>query len=169
MGKTILILKDIGKTISILLAILAVCAAGMSVKWYVEQPSADAYEDMGTDVFYPVNVYPVQVENTMAAGRYKRMNPTKTVYQVFYQSVSGYKWRMEVGSKEEGQKIVGAAEPVERRVLRLKDKKKYFTIPAEDTADSYVQKNRRSYLGRFAVSILYLAIWGGVMLWRRNT
>ncbi len=156
------------KTISMIVAIIAFCVAGMSVKWYLEQPSADSYEDKGTYTFSPTNVYPVQVENT-ATGRYKRMNPTKTVYHVFYISDSGYKWNMEVGSKTEGRKLVEAAEPVERRVL-LRKEGGYLTIPAEDTAESYVNKNRRRYMAMCGISVLYLVIWGGVSLWRcRNT
>ena len=52
------------KTISMIVAIIAFCVAGMSVKWYLEQPSADSYEDKGTYTFSPPNVYPVEVENT---------------------------------------------------------------------------------------------------------
>ena len=43
---------------------------------------ASGYEDKGVYSFVPVRVLPVQVENTGATGRARRMNPTKTVYMV---------------------------------------------------------------------------------------
>lgn len=167
MEKFLLFLKNIGSTIAIILILVAFCTAVVSVKWYVEQPSADAYEDMGVDVFYPMKAYSKKVQNSTRVG-HRSMTTTETVYEVYYQSASGYKWYVETRSKEEGQKIVREAEPVERRVLRLKGDNKFFTIPVEDTVDSYVQKNRRSYLRGLALSGLYLAIGGGIILWKRK-
>lgn len=167
MEKFLLFLKNIGSTIAIILILVAFCTAVVSVKWYVEQPSADAYEDMGVDVFYPMKAYSQKVQNSTRV-RHRSMTTTETVYEVYYQSASGYKWYVETRSKEEGQKIVREAEPVERRVLRLRGDNKFFTIPAEDTVDSYVQKNRRSYLRGLALSGLYLAIGGGIILWKRK-
>lgn len=49
---------------------------------------ASGYEDKGVYSFVPVRVLPVQVENTGATGRARRMNPTKTVYVVHYRDTS---------------------------------------------------------------------------------
>ncbi|RKJ42976.1 hypothetical protein D7X98_17805 [bacterium 1XD8-76] len=62
---------------------------------------------------------PVQVQNTGANGRGRRMNPTKTAYMVYYQDISGsgYQWSEQALTHELGQKIVDAGTTVERRVL----------------------------------------------------
>lgn len=169
MGGLISNLKYIGKIMSILLAILAICGIVLSVKGYLEEPSADAYEDMGIETFYPTRVLPHQESYSQKSG-HRRTSGTRTVYEIVYQSASRHKWTPEVGSKDSAQKIVAEGEPVDRRILHYKGETSYITIPAEDTVDSYVQGNRRSYLRIFTVWILYLAVWGGIMLWkRRNT
>ncbi len=169
MGGLISNLKYMGKIMSILLAILALCGIVLSVKGYLEEPSADAYEDMGIETFYPTRVLPHQESYSQKSG-HRRTSGTRTVYEIVYQSASRHKWTPEVGSKDSAQKIVAEGEPVDRRILHYKGETSYITIPAEDTVDSYVQGNRRSYLRIFTVWILYLAVWGGIMLWkRRNT
>ena len=169
MGGLISNLKYIGKIMSILLAILALCGIVLSVKGYLEEPSADAYEDMGIETFYPIRVLPHQESYSQKSG-HRRTSGTRTVYEIVYQSASRHKWTPEVGSKDSAQKIVAEGEPVDRRILHYKGETSYITIPAEDTVDSYVQGNRRSYLRIFTVWSLYLAVWGGIILWkRRNT
>lgn len=169
MGGLISNLKYIGKIMSILLAILALCGIVLSVKGYLEEPSADAYEDMGIETFYPTRVLPHQESYSQKSG-HRRTSGTRTVYEIVYQSASRHKWTPEVGSKDSAQKIVAEGEPVDRRILHYKGETSYITIPAEDTVDSYVQGNCRSYLRIFTVWSLYLAVWGGIILWkRRNT
>ena len=168
MEKFLLFLKNMGSTIAIILILVAFCTAVVSVKWYVEQPSADAYEDMGIETFYPTRVLPHQESYSQKSG-HRRTSGTRTVYEIVYQSASRHKWTPEVGSKD-SQKIVAEGEPVDRRILHYKGETSYITIPAEDTVDSYVQGNCRSYLRIFTVWSLYLAVWGGIILWkRRNT
>ena len=167
MGGLISNLKYMGKIMSILLAILALCGIVLSVKGYLEEPSADAYEDMGIETFYPTRVLPHQESYSQKSG-HRRTSGTRTVYEIVYQSASRHKWTPEVGSKESAQKIVTEGEPVDRRILHYKGETSYITIPAEDTVDSYVQKNRRSYLRGLALSGLYLAIGGGIILWKRK-
>ena len=167
MEKFLLTLKNIGSVIAIILILVALSTAVVSVKRYVEQPSADAYEDMGVETFYPTRVLPHQESYSQKSG-HRRTSGTRTVYEIVYQSASTHKWTPEVGSKESAQKIVTEGEPVDRRILHYKGETSYITIPAEDTADSYVQKNRRSYLRGLALSGLYLAIGGGIILWKRK-
>lgn len=169
MGDFISNLKSIGKTILMMLAILALGEIVVSVKGYLEEPSVGAYEDIGIKTFYPTSVLPYQERYVQKSGR-RLTSGTRTVYKIVYLAASGHKWHPEVSSKESGQKIVAEGEPVDRRILHYKGETSYITIPAEDTVDSYVQRNRRRYMGLFAVSILYLLIWGGITLWqRRNT
>lgn len=58
-------------------------------------PASD-YEDKGVYSFVPVRVLPVQVENTGATGRARRMNPTKTVYVVHYRDTSKKRLSVEI-------------------------------------------------------------------------
>ena len=93
-------------------------------------PASD-YEDKGVYSFVPVRVLPVQVENTGATGRARRMNPTKTVYVVHYRDTSkkGYQWKFQAATRETGQKIVNQRIAVARRVLSIPaDKHSYITI-----------------------------------------
>ncbi len=126
-------------------------------------PSADAYTDKGIYTFIPYEVLPIQVENN-TSGRQKRMNPTKTVWQVFYRTVesSGYRWRENVASKRVGQDVIAQKQPVKRRVLSLTGEKSYITVPPELDAESYIDGLRRRYLRILNISavypILYLSI-----------
>lgn len=73
---------------------------------------AEDYEGRGVRAFEPYEVYPIQVENTEASGRDRRMHPTKTVYMVNYWATdgSGYEWSEEAYSKDHGQRAVEAGE-----------------------------------------------------------
>ena len=66
----------------------------LSAKGLFATPSVDSYQDNGTHTFEPYQVLPVQVQNTSAYSRDRRMNPTKTVYMVYYRAAdgSGYQW-----------------------------------------------------------------------------
>ena len=67
-----------------MLLILSAVTGGLSVRYLADILPADSYEDKGVYTFSPCQVLPVQVENTGASGRSRRMNPTKTVYMVYY-------------------------------------------------------------------------------------
>ena len=108
-------LKSIVFVAGVMLLILAAAMGYLSIKYLSAILPADSYEDKGVYIFSPYQVLPVQVPNTGASGRDRRMNPTKTVYMVYYQdtSGSGYQWRQQALTRERGQEIVdaGAATP----------------------------------------------------------
>ena len=58
----------------------------------------------------PYQLLSVQVQNTGASGRDRRMNPTKTAYMVYYRDTSGssYQWSEQALTRELGQEIVDA-------------------------------------------------------------
>ena len=87
-------IKSICSIAGILLVILAFAMIYLSAKGLFTIPSADSYQDNGTHTFEPYQVLPVQVQNTSAYSRDRRMNPTKTVYMVYYRATdgSGYQW-----------------------------------------------------------------------------
>ena len=72
-----------------MLLILAAVVGYLSIKYLSAILPVDNYEDKGLYTFLPYQVLPVQVENTGASGRARRMNPTKTVYTVYYRDTSG--------------------------------------------------------------------------------
>ena len=134
---------------------------------------ASGYEDKGVYSFVPVRVLPVQVENTGATGRARRMNPTKTVYVVHYRDTSkkGYQWKFQAATRETGQKIVNQRIAVERRVLSIPaDKHSYITIESEETAESYTAKLQQKNIMILAFSgiyiLLYAATWGVILMKR---
>ena len=128
-------------------------------------PSADAYTDKGICTFIPYEVLPIQVENN-TSGRQKRMNPTKTVWQVFYKTVGagGYRWRKAVASKRVGQDIIAQKQPVERRVLSLTGKESYITVPPELDAESYIDGLRHRYLRILNISAIYPILYLSIRL-----
>ncbi len=155
-------LKNILATIGLMLCVSTFCLAGVSAYNYFNQEPADTYIDEGIHEFKPYTVSPIQVKNTSSSGRDRRLNPTKTVYMVFYRVTdgNGYQWSTEVSSKSDGQKIVTQGEIVERRVLSIVDEGTYITIEPEYTAESYVSRNKTRYVVIFSVSVVYLAAFG---------
>ena len=158
-------LKSVIFAVGLMLFILSAAMLCLSVKNISAMPSPDSYEDKGIYTFVPYQVLPVQVENTGAIGRNRRMNPTKTVYMVYYKdnSSSGYQWTKQVVSRESGQEIVNGGVSVKRRVLNIPDKGTYITVEPEETAKSYtagLQKKYRLALGTSAAYILfYVLAW----------
>lgn len=108
----------------VMLLILAAAVGYLSIKYLTTIFPADSYEDKGVYTFSPYQVLLVQVQNTGASGRDRRMNPTKTPYMVYYQDISGsgYQWSEQALTRELGQKIVDAGTTVERRVLASEPK-----------------------------------------------
>ena len=133
----------------------------------------NAYEDMGVHIFVPEEVYPVQRENH-ATGRQKRNYPTTTVYIVRYRAEdgSGYQYKYESGSVEStAQNILETGEPIERRVLSIPDEDGYITIGANETAQTYEARQKRTYWTIAGVSAAYLLVWlavNGLLLYKRR-
>lgn len=134
---------------------------------------ASAYEDLGVHTFVPEEVYPVQRENH-ATGRQKRNHPTTTVYIVRYRAEdeSGYQYKYESGSVEStAQNILEAGEPIERRVLSIRDENGYITSDADETAQTYEARQKHTYWTIAGVSAAYLLVWlavNGLLRYKRR-
>lgn len=157
--------KSVIFVIGIMLLILSVTLGGLSIKYLSSVLPTDSYEDKGVHTFSPYQVLPVQVKNTDASGRNRRMNPTKTVYTVYYRDTDGlgYQWSEQATDRESGQAIVDAATTVERRVLRIPENQTYITVEPEQTAETYTAELRQTYIIILSLSgayvLLYLAVW----------
>lgn len=158
-------LKSVVFGAGIMLLISAVTAGFFSVKYLAAVRPADIYEDKGVYAFSPYQVLPVQVQNTGAGGRDRRMNPTKTAYMVYYQdaSGSGYQWSRQTLTREQGQKIVDAGAAVERRVLFIPADHSYITVEPGQTAESYTAGLRQKYMIALILAgayvLLYVTAW----------
>ena len=109
-----------------------------------------------------------------ATGRQKRNYPTTTVYIVRYRAEdgSGYQYKYESGSVEStAQNILETGEPIERRVLSIPDEDGYITIGANETAQTYEARQKRTYWTIAGVSAAYLLVWlavNGLLLYKRR-
>lgn len=136
---------------------------------------ADSYEDKGVFTFSHYQVLPVQVQNTGASGRGRRMNPTKTAYMVYYQDISGsgYQWSGQALTRELGQKIVDAGTTVERRVLAIPADRSYITVDPDQTAESYTTGLWQKYITALVLAgvyvLLYVAAWCVIGGMKRRT
>lgn len=151
-------LKTIISVAGILLLILSAVLVYVAMQGLRELRPAEDYEDRGVHSFQPYEVYPVQVENTGASGRERRMRPTKTVYMVYYRAVdgSGYQWSSEASSKDRGREIVAAGETMERRVLSIPSGGTYITIEPDQTAGSYTEALQERYTWAAGLGALYI-------------
>ena len=147
-------LKSIIFVVGVMLLILAAAVGYLSIKYLTTILPADSYEDKGVYTFSPYQVLPVQVQNTGASGRDRRMNPTKTAYMVYYQDISGsgYQWSEQALTRELGQKIVDAGTTVERRVLAIPADRSYVTMEPSQTAESYTTGRRQKYITALALA-----------------
>lgn len=158
-------LKSIVFVAGLMLLLLAAAMGYLSIKYLSAIAPADSYEDKGVYTFSPYKVLPVQVQNTGASGRDRRMNPTKTVYMVYYRATdgSGYQWTDRAITRELGQEIVDAGAAVERRVLSIPADRSYITVEPEQTAGSYTAGLRQKYITALALSgayiLLYVVVW----------
>ena len=150
MGKV----KSISFVAGLMLLILAAVMIYLSAKGLFTIPSADSYQDNGTHTFEPYQVLPVQVQNTSAYSRDRRMNPTKTVYMVYYRATdgSGYQWTDQAITRELGQETVKEGVPVTRRVLSIPSDRTYITVEPDQTAESYTAGLRQKYVLALALS-----------------
>ena len=158
-------LKSIVFVAGLMLLILAAAVGYLSIKYLAAILPADSYEDKGVYIFSPYQVLPVQVQNTGASGRNRRMNPTKTVYMVYYRdtSGSGYQWSQQALTREIGQNVVDAGAAVERRVLAIPADRSYITVEPGQTAESYTAGLRQKYITALVLAgayvLLYAAAW----------
>ena len=154
--------KSVGFVAGLMLLILAAVMIYLSAKGLFTIPSANSYQDNGTRTFEPYQVLPVQVRNTSSYSRDRRMNPTKTVYMVYYRATdgSGYKWSNEAFSKDHGQRVVEAGETVERRVLRIPADGTYITVEPDQTAGSYTEGLRQKYITVLVLAGAYVLLYG---------
>ncbi|MCI9051495.1 MAG: hypothetical protein HFI05_06130 [Lachnospiraceae bacterium] len=145
------------KYIGLMFLILSLVLGYKAGKSLFEIRSADSYEDKGVHSFQPYQVLPVQVKNT-TTGRNKRMNPTRTVYMVYYRVTDGggYEWRKKAVTKSEGQRIVTEGKKVERRVLSIPSENVYITIEPDQTAESYITEQKHKYFWLLGISITYI-------------
>ena len=153
---------------------LAAAVVYLSIKYLVAIFPAASYEDKGVYTFLPYQVLPVQVQNTGASGRDRRMNPTKTAYIVHYRTTSGngYQWREQALIREPGQEIVDAGAAVERRVLAIHTDRSYITVKPGQTAESYTAGLRQKYIAALVLAgtyvLLYVAMWCAIFRLRKK-
>ena len=158
-------LKSIIFVAGIMLLVLAAAVGYLSIKYLTAILPADSYEDKGVYTFSPYQVLPVQVQNTGASGRYRRMKPTKTAYMVYYQDTggSGYQWSQQALTRELGQEMVDAGAAVERRVLAIPADGSYITVEPDQTAESYTAGLRQKYITALVLAggyvLLYVIAW----------
>lgn len=165
-------LKTIIPVAGILLLILSAASLYVAIQALSDIRPAEDYEDIGVRTFQPYDVLPVQVQNTGASSRDRRMNPTKTVYMVYYRATdgSGYKWSDEALTRDLGKDIVEAGETVQRRVLRIPADGTYITVEPEQTARSYTEGLRKKYTAVLVLAGAYVLLYGLLwcLIYRRN-
>ena len=155
-------LKTIIPVAGILLLILSAASLYVAMQALSDIRPAEDYEDIGVLTFQPYDVLPVQVQNTGANSRVRRMNPTKTVYMVYYRATdgSGYKWSDEALTRDLGKDIVEAGETVRRRVLRIPADGTYITVEPEQSAGSYTAGLRQKYITVLVLAGAYVLLYG---------
>lgn len=162
------VLKYLCRLAGTLLMILAVAILYVCLRQLPGLRQLEDYEDRGVHTFAPYQVLPHQVKNN-SSGRTQRMNPTKTVYMIYYREVNGagYRWSEEAASKEAGRRVVEQGQQVRRRVLAIPAEGTYLTIDPELSAEAYANGLRRRYLGMMWAAIgylvFYLLAWG--LIW----
>ena len=167
-------LKSIVFVAGLMLLILAAAMGYLSIKYLSMIVPTDSYEDKGVYTFSPYQVLPVQVQNTGASGRDRRMNPTKTVYMVYYRATdgSGYQWSEQAITRELGQEVVDAGAAVERRVLFTPADRSYIIVEPEQTAGSYTAGLQQKYITVLALAgayiLLYVLVWGILVIAKRS-
>ena len=165
-------LKTIIPVAGILLLILSATSLYVAMQALSDIRPAEDYEDIGVLTFQPYDVLPVQVQNTGASSRDRRMNPTKTVYMVYYRATdgSGYKWSDEALTRDLGKDIVEAGETVRRRVLRIPADGTYITVEPDQTAGSYTEGLRKKYTAVLVLAGVYVLLYGLLwcLIYRRN-
>ena len=155
-------LKTIIPVAGILLLILSAASLYVAMQALSDIRPAEDYEDIGVLTFQPYDVLPIQVQNTGASSRDRRMNPTKTVYMVYYRATdgSGYKWSDKALTRDLGKDIVEVGETVQRRVLRIPADGTYITVEPDQTAGSYTEGLRQKYTTILVLAGAYVLLYG---------
>ncbi len=167
-------LKSYGVVIGVMLFLGAIMVSYFSARNLMPIIPEENYADEGVHIFYPYRVLPTPAKNTSASSHDRRMNPTKTVYVVYYAADdgSGYQWSEQASSKSSGQQIVTSGQPVERRVLSIPSENTYITVEPEHTAKSYSAELRQKYVLFLVLSaayiLVYLVIWGVILSKKRQ-
>ena len=153
-------IKGIAQAAGVLLLILSAAALIACAGQRAGLRPAEAYEDKGIYTFSPYRVLPHQEKNN-SSGRTQRMNPTKTVYMVYYRAVNGagYQWSRQVASKEAGYRAIEQGERVQRRVLSIPAEGTYITVDPKLSAEDYAGGLRRKYIWIMSASGAYLLAW----------
>lgn len=154
-------LRMVGTIGSLWLLVLAAAVIFVAGRQMLAIRPAGSYEDAGVHSFLAYRVLPRQVPNTGATGRYRRMNPTRTVYEVHYLAVdgSGYQCSEQVMSRDLGQDMVDDKLETERRVLRIPADGTYITIGANQTAESYTAGLQQKYVWALVPSGAYILLY----------
>lgn len=144
----------------VVLFVLAMSCLYVSVSGLSDIRPASDYEDKGIHTFIPYRTLTTQVKNT-ATGRQQRLHPTKSVYWVCYKTTDGtsYEWKNEATYRKSAESIVTIGDPIERRVLSIKENGNYITVESDLTAESYVFGQSRYYGIIAGASALYLVIY----------
>ena len=166
-------LKFIPFSAGVMLFVLSAVTIYLSIQELSDIRPAGDYEDQGVYTFLPYDVQSVQVKNTSASSRDRRMNPTKTAYMVYYRdtSGSGYQWSQQALTRELGQEIVDAGAAVERRVLSVPADRSYITVEPGQTAESYTAGLRQKYITALVLAGVYVILYGlawCVVVWARK-
>lgn len=154
-------LRMVGTIGSLWLLLLAAAVIFVAGRQMLAIRPAGSYEDAGVHSFLAYRVLPRQVPNTGATGRYRRMNPTRTVYEVHYLATdgSGYQCSEQVMFRDLGQDMVDAEVETERRVLRIPADGTYITVGADQTAESYTAGLRQKYVWALVPSGAYILLY----------
>lgn len=167
-------LKSIIFAAGLMLLLLSMAMGYLSIKYLAAIIPANSYDDKGVYTFSPYQVLPVQVQNTGANGRERRMNPTKTVYMVYYRTTdnNNYEWTDQAITRELGQEIVNEGNTVKRRVLFIPSDNSYITVEPKQTAESYTaelqQKYKTTLILAGAYILFYLAAWSVIFAARKR-
>lgn len=126
-------LKFIPFSAGVMLFVLSAVTIYLSIQELSDIRPAGDYEDQGVYTFLPYDVQFIQVKNTSASSRDRRMHPTTTVYMVLYRDTSGagYRWQERTPAPELGQKTVKAGQTVARRVLTIPSSRTYICDAAK--------------------------------------
>lgn len=160
-------LKSIAVSVSIMLLIAAPLCLYFSLRNLSELRSPSEYEDAGVYSFFPEEVAPILVENH-ATGRARRTQSTRTVYRVTYLAEDGYRYREEYSVETLAQAILEEGRPVQRRVLLIPQEDAYTTIDPDQTVESYLFGQKRTYYLIAGACSLYLLGWGAAAALRRR-
>lgn len=158
-------LKILTISATALLFLLALVMSCLSIKHLADVIPADSYEDKGIYTFSPYEVLPLQMQNTSAYNRDRRMHKNKTIYVTYYKAIdgSGYTWNELAADQEQGIKTVKKGDKVSRRVLKIPADNSYITIEPEQNAKSYTAGLKQRYIIPLVLAgtyiFLYTTVW----------